>query len=107
MRAGEIIIASFSFTDLIGFKARPAVVITETPELIDLIVCMISSVVPHKLHPLHILLEPDKINNLKTQSIIKVYGIAKIETKMVISGIGQLSADKNIEFVQKFKSLIN
>lgn len=107
MNTGDIVILSFPFTDQTSFKARPAVIITETLDYNDIIVCLISSVIPATLNSYQIVLQPDKINNLRAVSVIKVYRIATIESNKVISVIGKLSDTQMAEFRQKFKSLVD
>ncbi len=106
MNTGDIIIVSFPFTDLISYKARPAVVIAETPdEYKDVLVSLITSVIPGQLNSLKIRLAYDKINNLKVNSVITVYRIATIETNKIIAVIGKLNKEQLKEFKEKFKSL--
>ncbi len=107
MVTGDIVVVSFPFTDLGSFKVRPAVVVRviET-NYNDVIVCLISSVVSSLLSPLQILLKADKVNNLKTTSIIKVARIATVEYGKVKAVIGELSREQLIEFRKEFKSLV-
>lgn len=106
MTTGDIIIVSFPFTNLVSHKARPAVVITETPdEYKDVLVSLITSVVPRQLNSLQIRLLYDKTNNLKVDSVIKVYRIATIENNKIIAVIGKLNKEQLREFKEKFKSL--
>ncbi|MCY7420545.1 MAG: type II toxin-antitoxin system PemK/MazF family toxin [Chitinophagaceae bacterium] len=107
MNTGDIVILSFPFTDETSFKARPAVIITETPDYNDTVVCLITSVIPDTLNSFQIVLQPDKINNLRAVSVIKVYRIATIENKKVLSVIGKLNDFQLAEFRQKFKSLVD
>jgi mRNA interferase MazF len=77
MNIGDIVIVSFPFTNLVSYKARPAVVIAETPdEYKDVLVSLITSVVPPQLNSVQIRLLPNETNNLKVDSVIKVYRIA-------------------------------
>ncbi len=106
MNIGDIIIVSFPFANLISYKARPAVVIAETPdEYKDVLVSLITSVVPRQLNSLQIRLAYDKMNNLKVDSVIKVYRIATIENNKIIAAIGKLNKEQLKEFKEKFKSL--
>jgi mRNA interferase MazF len=77
MNIGDIVIVSFPFTNLVSYKARPAVVIAETPdEYKDVLVSLITSVVPPQLNSLQIRLLTNETNNSKVDSVIKVYRIA-------------------------------
>lgn len=60
MKTGDIVIASFPFTDFTGFKARPAVVVTATADRFnDFILAMISSKVTEELSSFQLKIEPD------------------------------------------------
>ncbi len=84
MNIGDIVIVSFPFTNLVSFKARPAVVIAETPdEYKNVLVSLITSVVPPQLNSLQIRLLTNETNNLKVDSVIKVYRIATIENDKI------------------------
>lgn len=108
MKTGDIVIASFPYTDFTGFKARPAVIVTATTDKFgDIIIAMISSSVPAQQSSFQIKIEPDNINNLKTTSIIKVNRLATIEKKMIAATIGKLDDDYLSEFKRLFKSLVN
>jgi mRNA interferase MazF len=108
MQTGDIVIVSFPYTDLISFKARPAVVVTETNDNYnDVIVSLISSVVPSKLSRFQILIRPDTINNLKVVSVIKVSRIATVENTKVVGVIGKLAQAQSDEFKKLFKSLVD
>ena len=107
MTAGDIVIVSFPFSDMVSYKARPAVVIAETPDVYnDVLVSLITSVVPSQLNSLQIKLPADKTNNLKVDSVIKVYRIATIEKDKIIAQIGRLSEEQLQEFKEKFKALV-
>ncbi len=108
MTIGDIVIASFPYSDLVKFKARPAVVVSITPDHYkDVIVCLITSVVPATINSQQILIHPSPINNLKVSSVIKVYRIATIERTKVLAGIGRLTENELQSFIEKFKSLVS
>ena len=107
MKLGDIVILSFPFTNLTTAKARPAVVVAQTPDFNDLIVCLITSVIPQVIHPLHLLLTPNPTNNLRAKSLIKIYRIATVEINRVSAVIGRLETSEIDSFKQKFKSLVD
>jgi mRNA interferase MazF len=108
MQTGDIVIISFPFTDLISYKARPAVVIRQVSgKYQDVILSLISSVVPQILSPLQMLLKPDSTNNLRVLSVIKVERIATVENDKILSVIGKLSKEELAIFKQLFKSLVD
>ena len=108
MKTGEIIIVSFPFTNLHEEKARPAVIVSTTNDAYqDVVVCMISSIVPTLLNNQQVLLIPSAINNLRSESVIKIARICTLQKSKVIASIGKLDAVEMKQFVQSFKSLID
>src|SRR4051812_8844204 len=107
MQTGDIVIVSFPYTDLVSFKARPAVVVTQTKDSYnDVIVALISSVIPATLLPYQMALQPDNINNLRASSVIKVSRLATVEENKIVAVIGKLSSNQLTIFKNLFKSLV-
>ena len=99
MKIGEIILIPFPFAELTNKKVRPAVIITETDDKYkDIVVSAISSVVPSKISKREILLKPSKINNLRTNSIVKVDRIVTLKRNDKIADLGKLSSAELVEF---------
>lgn len=99
MKIGEIILVPFPFAEFTNKKVRPAVIITETDDKYqDIVVSAISSVVPSKISKREMLLKPNKVNNLRTNSIIKVDRIVTIKREDKIADLGKLSSSELIEF---------
>ena len=108
MQTGDIVIVSFPFTDLVSFKARPAVVIAQTKDNYnDVIIALISSVIPATLLPYQIVLQPDNINNLRAPSVIKVSRLTTVEDNKIVAVVGKLSPAQLTNFKTAFKSLID
>lgn len=106
MKSGDIVLLPFPFAELTNTKVRPTVVVCETQDKYkDLVVCAISSVVPKDLSKNEILLQPDKINNLRAVSIIKVDRIFTAKQQDVIAKLGALNQTDLENFKGKFKSL--
>ncbi len=107
MNTGEIVVVDYPFSNLFQTKIRPAVVVTITTDKYkDVVLCLISSVIPHKLNKREILLRPDTINNLRAASIIKIYRIATVQQSKIISLLGKLSSNQLKAFVVAFQSLV-
>lgn len=107
MKTGEIVVVDYPFTNLIQTKIRPAVVVTTTDDKHkDVVLCLISSVVPPKLNKTEILLHPNAINNLRAPSVIKVYRIATVQRNKIVSKIGKLSTNELTTFILAFQSLV-
>jgi mRNA interferase MazF len=108
MQTGDIIIVSFPYTDLVSSKARPAVVVTQTKDSYnDVIIALISSVVPTTILPYQMVLQPDDINNLRAASVIKVSRLATVEENKIVAVIGKLSSAQLTTFKTLFKSLVD
>ena len=108
MQTGTVVIVSFPNTDLVSFKARPAVVVAETSDTYkDVIVSMITSVVPMSLNAQQILVNPSRTNNLRTTSVIKVSRLVTVEREKIVAEIGKLDNNDLQQFKEKFKSLVD
>ena len=98
-KIGEIILIPFPFAEFTNKKVRPAVVITETEDKYrDLVVSAISSVISSKISHREILLKPNKINNLRVDSVIKVDRIVTLKREDKIADLDKLSAKELAEF---------
>lgn len=107
MKLGDIVIVEYPFTNLSQTKIRPAVVVTTTDDQYnDVVLCLISSVVPMDLSQREVLLQPSAENNLRVLSVIKVYRVATIHQPKIISTIGKLSAAELQLFVAAFTLLV-
>ena len=106
MITGDIVIVSFPYTNLVSFKARPAVVINVIEDNYnDVIICLITPVVHPNLGKFDLLIHPDKTNNLKAISVIKVSRIETVEQQKIKTIIGKLDSLQLEEFKLLFKSL--
>jgi mRNA interferase MazF len=107
MKIGEIILVPFPFAELTNKKVRPAVIITETADKYkDLVVSAISSVVTSKILDGEMLLKPNKINNLRASSVIKVDRIVTLKRDDKISNLGRLSPKELLEFKRILAEII-
>ncbi|MEO6695011.1 MAG: type II toxin-antitoxin system PemK/MazF family toxin [Ignavibacteria bacterium] len=89
MKKGDIILVPFPFSELTNIKVRPAVVISLTKDKYkDVIVSALSSVIPEDLSQNEILIEPDKVNNLRSKSVIKVDRVLTLKKEIVITKLG-------------------
>lgn len=107
MKIGDIILIPFPFAELTNRKVRPAVIITETTDKYrDLVVSAISSVVPSIISPREIKLKPNKVNNLRAESVLKVDRIVTLKREDMIANLGKLSANELLEFKQILLQII-
>jgi mRNA interferase MazF len=90
---GDIVLATFQFTDLSGSKKRPAVVLTTGQP--DVILAFISSVVVTQLtpHDLQLLSTSSDFaqTGLKGTSVIRLNKLATIERRLITRRLGSLS----------------
>jgi mRNA interferase MazF len=108
MKLGDIVVVDFPFSNLIQTKIRPAVVITITNDNHkDVVLCLISSVVTENPTKREILLQPNRVDNLRAASVIKVYRLATVQRLKIISKIGRLSTNELRNFVAAFQSLVD
>ena len=107
MKTGDIVLLPFPFAEPTDTKVRPTVVICETQDKYrDLVVCAISSVIPKTSSKHEILLKVNKINNLRTVSIIKVDRIFTARQQNIIAKLGELNQTALVNFKEVFKSLV-
>ena len=69
MKKGDIVLVSFPFTDLSGSKNRPVLVLIENE--LDVTVSFISTQI-HWKEDTDLILQPDKNNGLKKESLIRL-----------------------------------
>lgn len=104
MKIGDIILIPFPFAELTNKKVRPAVVLAETTDKYkDIVVSAISSVVPNKLSVREMLLEPNAINMLRVQSVLRVDRIVTLKRDDKIADLGKLSESE----LSKYKSILS
>lgn len=97
LRRGDVVIATFPFTDLSSSKRRPAVVLTINTNTNDVILAFISSVVPTRLAPFDIALSPSDAefaqSGLKVPSVIRLNKLATVEQRLLTRRIGSLTTN--------------
>jgi len=107
MKIGDIILIPFPFADLSNTKVRPAVLIAETQDRYkDLVVCAISSIIPKNISKREVFLSPNRTNNLRVDSIIKIDRIVTLKHEDKIATLGELSEMELTEFRKRFRKMI-
>ncbi|HHT9126233.1 MAG TPA: type II toxin-antitoxin system PemK/MazF family toxin [Candidatus Brocadiia bacterium] len=108
-RSGDIILINFPFTNLIGSKVRPALVIVEKKE--DIIVIGVFSKVPGVIEDSWFLLEEDikgfNQTGLKKRSVIKTEKIAVIHNSIVKKKLGNLPDNIFVAVKEKLRKTLN
>ncbi len=90
MVKGDIVLVLFPFSDLAGNKLRPALVIGSSPD--EVTVLFITSQIKWP-EPTDILLNPDSINGIKKQSLLRVSKIATLDRILIKGKLGVIDND--------------
>ena len=80
---GKVILVPFPFTDLSGYKVRPAVVISNKNSGEDIILAFISTNTKKKRR-FEVFVKMNEKNGLKADSVVLVSKIATLEKKVVL-----------------------
>jgi len=87
MKKGDIVLTLFPFTNLIGSKRRPALVLYAGNE--DIVLCFITSNIEH-INEFDLVIYPNQFNKLKVTSAIRVSKIATLHKSLIIGKVGEL-----------------
>ncbi|PIU21019.1 MAG: type II toxin-antitoxin system PemK/MazF family toxin [Candidatus Diapherotrites archaeon CG08_land_8_20_14_0_20_34_12] len=107
---GTIVIADILFSEQIGVKRRPVLVISNTAfnQLSDdMLVLKITSADKKTEYDVNLKNEDLEEGKLKTNSFIMTDFIATIQKNLVTEGIGKISDKKLYEVKQKIKELFD
>jgi mRNA interferase MazF len=102
MAKGDIVLITFPFTNLIGSKLRPAIVLIETN--LDITVCFITSQINWQ-EQTDIVLFPNDQNGIKKNSLVRTSKIAIIDKTLAQGLLGRLSANEITELNNNLKIL--
>lgn len=91
-KLGEIVLVKFPFTNNLGFKKRPALIIKDTNDG-DVIVCRITSKLYDSSHDIE--LKDWRQNGLQLPSVIRVHKMASLEKNMIDRKLGEV--DNNVK----------
>lgn len=108
IKRGTIVLTKFPFTDLRGYKRRPAVVISKDNRTqTDFILAFITSVIPDNLSETDLPLDFShfdfKNSGLKKPSLIKLDKIATINSTIITGELGYVSSDTFKEIDKRLK----
>ena len=111
MRPGEIYLAKFPFGDAPGMKIRPVLLLTDpVGTLPEILVAYISSVIPTRLLPTDLLLDPSisefRSTNLKTSSALRLHKLATIHCSSLARYLGMVDNSAWIAVASKLKDLL-
>ena len=91
MKKGDILLIPFPFTDLSGSKKRPALILIETD--LDITVAFITTQM-NWLDEFDLELEPNEINGLKKNSLVRLSKLTTINKELVIGKLGELNSSE-------------
>src|ERR1700743_3640167 len=98
---GDVVLIKFPFTNNLGFKKRPALVIKDTNDG-DLVVCRITS----KLYtsPYDVDLKNWQQSGLQLPSIIRTHKIASLEKAMIDKKLGGIDSVVKAQVINAIKT---
>jgi mRNA interferase MazF len=111
MRPGEIYLAKFPFGDAPGMKLRPVLLLTGPIGVVpETVVAYISSVIPTRLLPSDVLLDPAlpelRSTNLKTSSALRLHKLATIHCSSLARYLGTVDSPTQSAVTSKLKDLL-
>lgn len=87
MKKGDIVLIPFPFTDLLGNKNRPAVILIDSED--DVTVCFITTQLKWQ-SGFDISIQPSDLNGLKKTSLVRLNKFATIDKDLIIGRLGIL-----------------
>ena len=111
MQPGEIYLARFPFGDVPGMKLRPVLLLTgRLGSVPEVLVAYISSVVPDRLLPSDLLLDPTKPEfqntHLKVLSALRLHKLATLHCSSLVRALGRLEPSHNAIVSAKLRTLL-
>ena len=89
MKKGDILQVQFPFTNLQGFKQRPALVVAvEAP---NVTVAFMTGTLSFK-RPYDVIVQPNSLNRLSKPSLVRVVKLATIDSALIYGRVGELTA---------------
>ena len=103
METGSIVLLRFPFTDSVGYKRRPALVLKDCEDG-DVLVCRITSKIYNSRYDIYL---NDWLKfGLKLPSVVRVHKMATLETDMIETIMGQIEDPILNEIKVIYKSII-
>jgi mRNA interferase MazF len=92
LQRGDIVLTRFPYSDLSGASVRPALVVSQGPIGIDIVLAGISSVVRSPLPPTDALVDANHAEfpqtGLRTTSVIRIHKLVAVEDNVVVRRLG-------------------
>ena len=97
LRRGDIVLVPFPFTNLSGQKLRPAIIISPDPVGEDILLAIVSSVVPAMPEPTEYVLEACHptfaVTGLKSTSVFKMGKMATLRRSLILRRVGHATPE--------------
>jgi len=101
---GEIVLVKFPFTNNLGFKKRPALIIKDTNDG-DVIVCRITSKLYTSSYDIE--LKNWSQNGLQLPSVIRVHKMASLEKNMIDRKLGEVDNNVKTQVINIIQTLLS
>jgi mRNA interferase MazF len=106
----RVILVPFPFDDLTGSKVRPAVCLTEAVGAHrHVVLAFITSVVPPKLEPTDLLLDPGSADfartGLRVRSTLRLHRMVTVSATIIQRQLGVLTPDLQVQVQQRMRTL--
>lgn len=103
-KLGEIVLVKFPFTNNLGFKKRPALIIKDTNDG-DVIVCRITSMLYGSSYDIE--LKNWSQNGLQLPSVIRVHKMASLEKNMIDRTLGEVDNNVKAQVINIIQTLLS
>jgi mRNA interferase MazF len=106
----RVILVPFPFDDLGGTKVRPAVCLTDAvgPHR-HVVLAFITSVVPSKLEPTDLLLDPGHADfagtGLRVRSVLRLHRVVTVSAAIIQRQLGVLNPNLQVQVQQRLRTL--
>src|SRR5260370_40617621 len=98
---GEVVLTAFPFTDLTGSARRPALIVSQGPIKLDLVLAGISSVVRGAAAPTDHLVETSHpefaLTGLRVRSVIRLHKLVTVESNLIVRRLGRIGPQLQAE----------
>ena len=106
----RVILVPFPFDDLTGSKVRPAVCLTDAVGAHrQVVLAFITSVVPPKLEPTDLLLDPSSADfagtGLRVRSALRLHRMVTVSATIIQRQLGVLPPKLQVEIKQRLRTL--
>jgi len=103
IETGSIVLLKFPFTDTVGFKRRPALVLKDCEDG-DVLVCRITSKIYNSKYDIYL---NDWLKfGLKLPSVVRIHKMATLEADMIETIMGQIDNTVLSNIKAIYKSII-